>query len=31
MKFRGALKLLRLFIFPEAAGDVAKRNVFGIC
>lgn len=31
MKFRGALKLLRLFFFPEAASDVAERNVRGIC
>jgi len=31
MKFRGALKVLRLFFFPQAAGDVAERNVFGIC
>jgi len=30
MKFRGALKLLRLLFFPQAAGDVAERNVRGI-
>jgi hypothetical protein len=29
MKFRGALKLLRLLFFPETASDVAERNVFG--
>lgn len=31
MKFRGTLKLLRLFFFPETASDVAERNAFRVC
>jgi len=30
LKINGTLKLLRLFFFPEAARDVAERNVGGI-